>query len=413
MSNPRLFALYHYLLERRQATAPELARRFEVSVRTIYRDVDALSAAGVPVYAVPGRGGGIALLDHCVLERAAFSQAEQAQLLTALQSLPDSVRAEAAGTLDKLAALFRQRAPDWLQVDLSHWGSAAPDHAKFQRLKQAILERRPISFRYMRSSGQAALRRVLPARLVFKGRAWYLQGFCLDREDYRTFKVSRMLDLAVQEESFDRPLVPPPIQAAQAEPPFPVPLTLSFAPWMAHRVYDEFAEDCIAPQADGSFLVQVVFPEDQWLYGYLLSFGAAVEVLAPASLRRRLGLLAREIARGCLDPDSACQVSCAKMEPSQFKEVSHMQFHSGDFCQSCGMPLSEAALRGSEADGTPSPHYCKYCYQNGAFTGEMTMEEMIEFCTPILVREHPELSAEQARAQMHQFFPLLLRWRKK
>ena len=94
MSNPRLFALYHYLLERRQATAPELARRFEVSVRTIYRDVDALSAAGVPVYAVPGRGGGIALLDHCVLERAAFSQAEQAQLLTGLQSLPDSVRAE-------------------------------------------------------------------------------------------------------------------------------------------------------------------------------------------------------------------------------------------------------------------------------------------------------------------------------
>ncbi len=238
--------------------------------------MDALSAAGVPVYAVPGRGGGIALLEHCVLERA---------------------------------ALFRQRAPNWLQVDLSQWG--CPDRGTFQRLCGAILERRVIAFRYVSSAGRSAPRRVLPARLVFQSRAWYLQGFCLLREDYRTFKVSRMLDLAVSEERFDRPLAPPPVQDPGAKPPFSVSLVHSFAPWMAHRVYDELDPDCIAPQDDGS----------------------------------------------------------------------------------------------------PSPHYCKYCYQKGAFTGEMTMEEIIDFCTPILIREHPELSEEQARAQMHQFFPLLLRWR--
>ena len=82
------------------------------------------------------------------------------------------------------------------------------------------------------------------------------------------------------------------------------------------------------------------------------------------------------------------------------------------FCQSCGMPIDDPALRGTERGGTPSEHYCKYCYQEGAFTGEMTMEEMIDFCTPMMVRANPELTPEQARAQMAQFFPRLLRWRK-
>ena len=82
------------------------------------------------------------------------------------------------------------------------------------------------------------------------------------------------------------------------------------------------------------------------------------------------------------------------------------------FCQSCGMPIDDPALRGTERGGTRSEHYCKYCYQEGAFTGEMTMEEMIDFCTPMMVRANPELTPEQARAQMAQFFPSLLRWRK-
>ena len=82
------------------------------------------------------------------------------------------------------------------------------------------------------------------------------------------------------------------------------------------------------------------------------------------------------------------------------------------FCQSCGMPIDDPALHGSEADGAPSPHYCKYCYQKGAFTSGMTMEEMIDFCTPMMVQANPGMTPQQAREQMHQFFPLLLRWKK-
>ena len=92
MPSSRLFEIVYLLLQRRRMTAAELAERFEVSVRTVYRDIDALSAAGVPVYAIPGKGGGVALMEHCVLDRAAFSEGEQRQLLTALQSLLRSMR---------------------------------------------------------------------------------------------------------------------------------------------------------------------------------------------------------------------------------------------------------------------------------------------------------------------------------
>ena len=89
-----------------------------------------------------------------------------------------------------------------------------------------------------------------------------------------------------------------------------------------------------------------------------------------------------------------------------------MDFKNMTFCQSCGMPLSRAEEHGTEQDGSPSPHYCKYCYQNGAFTGDMTMEQMIDFCTPMMVQANPGMTAEQAKEQMFKFFPMLLRWKK-
>ena len=179
MSQGRLFELLCLLLERGRMTAPQLAEHFEVSVRTIYRDIDALSAAGVPVYSTPGKGGGVSLLEGYTLHRAAFTEEEQQLLLTALRSLPGDAGQGTAETLSKLSALFRRREPDWLQVELSRWGSAGADNAKFVQLKEAILSRRVLSFTYVGASGQTTRRSVLPARLVFKGRDWYLQGFCL------------------------------------------------------------------------------------------------------------------------------------------------------------------------------------------------------------------------------------------
>ena len=373
MSQGRLFELLCLLLERGRMTAPQLAEHFEVSVRTIYRDIDALSAAGVPVYSTPGKGGGVSLLEGYTLHRAAFTEEEQQLLLTALRSLPGDAGQGTAETLSKLSALFRRREPDWLQVELSRWGSAGADNAKFVQLKEAILSRRILSFTYVGASGQT----------------------------------TRMLE-PEPGAPFQRPLSPPPIEAGEPPEGFCIPVRLHFSPALAYRVYDEFDEGCVTRGADGSLVVSVSFPEDPWLYGYLLSFGLGVEVLEPERLRKRLALLAGKMAAHHGNHDTGCQDNCDRMEPSQSQEESHMN-HT--FCQSCGMPIDDPALRGTERGGTPSEHYCKYCYQEGAFTGEMTMEEMIDFCTPMMVRANPELTPEQARAQMAQFFPSLLRWR--
>ena len=412
MSAGRQFQMVYLLLERGRMTAGELAERLEVSPRTVLRDVDALSAAGVPIYTTQGAGGGVALLDGYVLDRAAFTDEEQRQLLTALQSLPGQ---EGAQALTKLSALFRRNQADWLQVNLSRWGdTGAADNGKFQLLKQAVLERQTLAFDYASSYGSTRPRKVLPARLVFKGQGWYLQAFDTEREDYRTFRLSRILSPAFTGEVFHRRLTPPDIDFSGDIPPlFRVEVKLRFAPYMAYRVYDEFDQGCVTRREDGSLLVEAVFPEDQWLYGYLLSFGAGVEVLSPDTLRRRLAVLGQEISRAhSEEPDTPCQVPDAMMEPSQTKEVLSMDVKEMRFCQSCGMPLTPGVELGTEADGAVNPDYCSYCYKDGQFAGEMTMEEMIDFCTPMMIQANPGMTAEQAKAQMHQFFPMLKRWKK-
>ncbi|UQT47545.1 WYL domain-containing protein [Flavonifractor plautii] len=236
----------------------------------------------------------MSLLEGYTLHRAAFTEEEQQLLLTALRSLPGDAGQGTAGTLSKLSALFRRREPDWLQVELSRWGSAGADNAKFVQLKEAILSRRVLSFTYVGASGQTTRRSVLPARLVFKGRDWYLQGFCLERAAYRTFKLTRMLE-PEPGAPFSAPLSPAHRgwRAAggllRACPP-------ALLPALAYRVYDEFDEGCVTRGADGSLVVSVSFPEDPWLYGYLLSFGLGVEVLEPERLRKRLALLAGKMA---------------------------------------------------------------------------------------------------------------------
>ena len=412
MSAGRQFQMVYLLLEKGRMTAGELAEKLEVSPRTVLRDVDALSAAGVPIYTTQGSGGGVALMDGYVLDRAAFSDEEQRQLLTALQSLPGQ---EGEQALTKLSALFRREREDWLQVNLTRWGDpGAADNEKFRLLKQAVLERQTLAFDYASSYGPTRPRKALPARLGFKGQGWYLQAFDLEREDYRTFRLSRILSPAFTGEVFHRRLDPPDIGFSSEIPPlFRVEVKLRFAPYMAYRVYDEFDQSCVRHQEDGSLLVETVFPEDQWLYGYLLSFGVGVEVLAPDTLRKRLAILGQEIFRAHSEkPDTPCQVQNAMMGPSQTKEVPMMDFKDMKFCQSCGMPLTPDVELGTEADGKENPDYCGYCYKEGQFTSGMSMEEMIDFCTPMMVQGNPGMTEEQAKAQMHQFFPMLKRWKK-
>ncbi len=409
MAASRLFSLLYLLLDRGQMTAPALARELEVSVRTIYRDVDALSAAGIPIYATRGRGGGVALMERYVLDRTVLTEEEQARLLTALRTFPESE--DTREILTKLSGLFRRPGEDWIQVELSPWRRAGDHEARFEFFRNAILGHRVLRLTYLGSYGGTSCRRVIPARLVFKGRAWYLQGWCLEKNAYRTFRLSRVLESEDTGESRMLPMPPPDIEAGFGVLPGS-PIVLRFSPAMAYRVYDEFDLADITRESDGALRVSACLPADGWLCGYLLSFGVGVEVLSPAYLREQLAILAREIYQAHGKPDSYCQDYLGILDPSLRKERPMMDPKEMKFCQSCGMPMTEEHIHGTEEDGTRSKDYCSYCYQGGKFVSEMTMEEMIDFCAKPMAASNPGMTEEQAKAQMRQFFPMLLRWKK-
>lgn len=191
----RLFEIVYILLDRKSVPAKELADRFEVSVRTIYRDIDTLSSAGIPVYASQGKGGGISLLDDNVLDKSVLSEGEQNEILYALQSLTAAQAPQAGGVLQKLGHLFKKDRVNWIEVDFSSWGADGEGAQQFDLFKDAILHRRVLAFEYCNSSGEKNSRSVEPSKLVFKVNAWYLLGLCRTKGELRLFKITRMSDV--------------------------------------------------------------------------------------------------------------------------------------------------------------------------------------------------------------------------
>ncbi len=292
MQESRLFKIVYYLLDRGQATASELAEKFEVSVRTIYRDIDALSGAGVPVYTETGRNGGIHLMKDFILDRAVLSEEEKQEILTALQSINTAQDGSSSQTLQKLSAIFQTESENWLEVDFSRWGDQGSDNEKFQLLKTAVIHCREVRIRYAGSNEVTGERIVQPCKLVYKSKAWYLKAFCTKKQDWRIFKLNRILELELLEKSFVRRECPEPTDMAEGEYR---EIVLRFPKEMAYRVYDEFDQGQIQRQTNGELIVSAKMPEDAWLIGSLLSFGAQVEIVSPADLREALAEQAKII----------------------------------------------------------------------------------------------------------------------
>ena len=282
----RMLEIVYLLMGGKALTAGELARRFEVSNRTIYRDVEALSAAGVPVYMARGKGGGIALSPGSSLGKVVLTDGEKADVLASLKALGGVAPGAADGALKKLGALFGSAGADWIEVDFSSWSDPKGVSEAFSSLRSSILGRRVVSFTYAGGRGETARRTVEPLKLCFKGQAWYLYGYCRDRKAERLFKLSRMREIKAHEESFSR------VAPSQALEPGPLPqgkllaVTLRLPEEMAFRVYDEFERH--VRLEDGSFLVRASLPKGEGLYQYILSFGDRCEVISPPEARREI-----------------------------------------------------------------------------------------------------------------------------
>ncbi len=281
----RLFGIVYALLDKKKATAAELANRFEVSVRTIYRDIDALCAAGIPLYATQGKGGGIALLDDFILDRSVLSENEQNGILIALQGLTAAEYPDIHVVLSKISSLFKKDHCNWIEVDFSRWGNNRNEKEKFSTLQKAIMNNQVIAFEYFGSDGVKSDRRIDPLKLIFKAKSWYVHGFCLTRNAYRTFRVSRMFHVQITGEQCNIELPAEVIDPVEFKPERLIDLQLRFSPKAAYRLYDEFDEKDIARNEDGSFAVTASLPEGDWIYGYILSFGTEIAVLEPQRVR--------------------------------------------------------------------------------------------------------------------------------
>ena len=278
--NNRLFEIVYILMRKRKVTAKELADKFEVSTRTIYRDIETLSRANIPIYASKGKEGGIGLLDEYVLNKAILSEEEQNQILFALQGMEKVSGQEEKHILEKLSILFNKKINDWIKIDFSNWEEYSMKEERFDRIKSAILNKNKIEFTYYNSNGEESRRMVEPLQIWFKDKSWYLISYCRLKEDYRIFKMARIKEIKILEEHFEREL--PKEEKEEKYKLKIIELELEINKAMTYRVYDEFESEEITKKEDGNFIVKVEYPENEWVYGYILSFGEYAKVLSPS-----------------------------------------------------------------------------------------------------------------------------------
>ena len=281
MKANRLFEIIYILLNKKSITAKELAEQFGVSTRTVYRDIDVLSLAGIPVYTETGKSGGISLLPDFVLNKSLLSEQEQNEILTALQGLSHIKATETEQILQKVSSLFKKATGNWIKVDYLNWGPKGEVY--WNSLKTAILERRIIEFEYYSTYCEKTYRRVEPIQIWFNTRAWYLKGFCLTRDSIRTFKLTRVRNLIITNKTFEeRDYSEIQSHSGSLEHHRPnVTIRLRIAPEMVYRVLDEFGGNVEEIQPDGSYIISVTWPENNWVYGVILSFGEYADVLEP------------------------------------------------------------------------------------------------------------------------------------
>ncbi len=290
----RLFGIMYMLLNKGTVTAKELAEHFEVSVRTIYRDIEVISQAGIPVYARKGKNGGICLMEQFVLNKMLITKEEQQQILAALLSVKETTASEEKKILQKLGNFFKTEPLNWIAIDFSNWGDGQKQ--LYEDIKRAILTNKVISFDYYGQNREMSRRTVEPVQLLFKEYTWYLSAYCRERKAPRIFKLTRIKRMEVLEENFE-----PRIEWYQkvdaneekrretkGEQVYAPMITMWIDKKEAYRVYDRFCESDIEILEDGNFIVRVAYPLDEWVYGLILSFGASAKVLEPLEIRQEI-----------------------------------------------------------------------------------------------------------------------------
>lgn len=310
MKIDRLLGITLYLLNHGQATAANLAGEFEVSQRTIYRDIETLCQAGIPVVSLQGFGGGLGIPEKYKVDRQVFSEDEIASIIAALKGVKTALIDEKVGlAIEKFknflpAETKKQPKRDRIIIDFNPGGFDTTLKRKLNLIKSALDSNRIIAFTYRNSRSQESRRRIEPLVLSFQGFAWYLSGFCRSRNDYRLFRLSRISDIEITDETFDDTLREDAdyTWAQSWNPVSVVNLVLKFDPEVRYRLDDYFQSGNLIVNDDGTLTGRISFPEDEWVIGFILSFGSHVEVLEPQHIRGRIAEIGRTINRKNSNP---------------------------------------------------------------------------------------------------------------
>jgi predicted DNA-binding transcriptional regulator YafY len=302
MKLDRLLSIVILLLGRERVGAAELAGRFEVTVRTIYRDIEAINLAGVPIVSLPGPGGGFGIERGYTIDRRLLGGDEFTTIISALKGLSSAFGdASAESALDKVRSMVPREGgvryfEDRLVLDLIPWGYREEERRLLKTIQRAVAEERVLRFSYA-SYGKAGEERVVePMTLVFKAYAWYLWGYCRLRGDFRLFKLSRIRGLASRPERFPRRA------GSYRDETEPVPsafveLSLRFDPSAAAKVEEWFGQESIERDDAGRLCLRTRLPEGGWIGAFLLGFGPGLEVLSPEAVRCGLRAAAERLVR--------------------------------------------------------------------------------------------------------------------
>ena len=297
MKIDRLIGILSVLLQEEKTTAPELAERFEVSRRTINRDIEALCKAGIPIQTAQGIGGGISIMEGYRMDRTILTSKDMQVILAGLRSL-DSV--SGSSYYGQLMEKIQSGSSDFVSgrdsilIDLSSWykGTLAP---KIEMIQDAIENRKLIRFHYFAPSGESK-RTIEPYYIIYKWTSWYVYGWCLKRKDFRLFKLNRMDKAVVLNDTFEGRNVPQPELSSDSKAPHNIVLKALFDADMNWRLVEEFGPDCYKVAEDGRLILVEAYYDLDNLVMWLLTFGDKVEVLEPPEVRDKLRAIAESIS---------------------------------------------------------------------------------------------------------------------
>lgn len=296
MKIDRLLGILTVLLQKESVTAPYLAEKFEVSRRTVSRDIDVLCKAGIPIYTKQGGGGGICIADGFKLDKNVLTKDELTNMITSLKALGSvSEKSSIEKTIEKLTGngetVISLR--DSIIIDLSSHSKNVITE-KIKLIKSAISESRLISFTYYYEKGETA-RKIEPYFITFQWNAWYIFGYCVLREDWRLFKLSRLWNLTVCEEQFSLRDIPPGRENLFSYFTDEYKLTAVFEASEKYRLIDEYGIDCSMELSDGKLLLELNYTNKSYILNWLLSFGSKVYVTEPALLAEEIKKTAFEL----------------------------------------------------------------------------------------------------------------------